>query len=333
MRILLKVIASAAGVLATVAAAALVYIYGVLPRQRPPPDFNVQVTPALLERGAYLVNHVLLCNDCHSERDWTLYSGPAKPPLGAGRPCLDKDSKAVGINFGMGGFPGRLCIRNITPDVETGIGGWSDGEIARAIREGVSRDGEALFPIMPWFMYTQMGDEDVAAVIAYLRAQPAVHSFRPDRKLDFPLNIVFRFYPRPLDGPVQAPPRSDTVAYGRYLSRIARCEFCHTVRASRGQLEPAQDRLMSGGVPFVMGTRTQYSMNLTPHETGLGNWTKEMFIARFRLTPVPFPVTEEENSEMDWAAFSGMNDEDLSAIWDYLQTLPPLETRLLERAD
>jgi hypothetical protein len=246
---------------------------------------------------------------------------------------MDENTKAVGINFGMGGFPGRLCIRNITPDVETGIGGWTDGEIVRAIREGVSRDGEALFPIMPWFMYRHMSDDDAAAVIAWMRAQPPVKSFRPDRELDFPLNIVFRFYPQPLAGPVPSIPRSDTVAYGRYLTKVARCEFCHTVRASRGEIEPSQDRLLSGGVPFTMGTRTQYSKNLTPHPTGIGNWTQEDFIGRFRLHTAPFPVREEDNSEMDWVAFSGMTDADLGAIWDYLQSLPPLETKLLERAD
>lgn len=315
-----------------VVAGVLIYVYGLLPRQRPAPDFSVEVTPELLARGDYLVNHVLLCNDCHSERDWNLYSGPAIPPLGAGRPCMDEDTKAVGINFGMPGFPGRLCIRNITPDVETGIGAWTDGEILRALREGVSRDGEALFPIMPWFMYRYMSDEDAAAVIAYMRAQPPVESFRPDRRLNFPLNIIFRFYPEPLDGPVATPSSTDTVAYGEYLGKISRCEFCHTARV-RGQLEPVADRLYSGGVPFTMGTRTQYSMNLTPHETGLGNWTKEQFIGRFRLHTEPFPVAEEDNSEMDWVAFSGMSDEDLGAIWDYLQTLRPLETVLLDRAD
>lgn len=329
MRRILKAIAA---LTALAVVGALVYLFGFLPRQRPAPDFRVEATPALTERGEYLVKHVLLCNDCHSERDWTLFSGPAKPPLGAGRPCLDENSKAVGINFGMAGFPGRLCIRNITPDVETGIGGWTDGELARAIREGVSRDGEALFPIMPWFMYTGMSDDDVGAVIAYLRSQPSVSSFRPDRQLNFPLNIIFRFYPEPLSGPVPAIPRSDTVAYGRYLGKVARCEFCHTARV-RGRLEPVADRLYSGGVPFVMGTHTQYSKNLTSHETGIGNWTREVFIARFRVHTAPFPVTEEQNSEMDWVAFSGMTDEDLGAIWDYLATLPPLETKLLDRAD
>jgi mono/diheme cytochrome c family protein len=330
----LKSVLKAVGGLVVVAVAgAAVYLYGFLPRQRPAPDFQVVSTPEVLARGEYLVKHVFLCNDCHSERDWMTFSGPAIPPLGAGRPCMDNDSKAVGINFGMAGFPGRLCIRNITPDVETGIGGWTDGEIVRAMREGVSRNGEALFPIMPWFMYQYMSDEDAAAVIAYLRAQEPVKSFRPDRKLDFPLNIIFRFYPKPLDGPVPSIPRSDTVAYGKYLTKVARCEFCHTARV-RGQVEPVADRLMSGGVPFTMGTRTEYSKNLTPHPDGLGSWTKEAFIARFRVHTAPFPLErEEDNSEMDWVAFSGMSDEDLGAIWDYLQTLPPLETKLLARAD
>jgi hypothetical protein len=329
VRTLLKTVVA---LLVLIVGGALTYIYGVLPRQRPAPDFKGDATPAVLEHGEYLVKHVLLCNDCHSERDWTLYSGPAKPPLGAGRPCMDKNTRAVGINFGTGGFPGRLCIRNITPDVESGIGAWTDGEIVRAMREGVSRNGEALFPIMPWFMYRSLSDDDAAAVIAYLRAQPAVKSFRPDRVLDFPLNIIFRFYPKPLEGPVATPPQSDPVAYGRYLTKIARCEFCHTARV-RGQVEPLPDRLFSGGVPFTMGTRTQYSKNLTPHPTGLGDWTKEIFIARFRAHTAPFPVTEEENSEMDWVAFSGMTDQDLGAIWDFLRTVPPRETRLLGRAD
>lgn len=324
----------AAAAIAVLALAAVLVIYGVFPRTRPAPaDFKAELTPANIARGEYLVKHVLLCFDCHSQRDWMTFSGPAVPPLGAGRPCLDKASKAVGINFGMAGFPGRLCIRNITPDVETGIGGWTDGELVRAIREGVSRDGDALFPIMPWFMYTGMSDADASAVIAYLRAQPPVKSFRPERELDFPLNIIFRFYPQPLSGPVPEIPRDDTVAYGRYLTKVARCEFCHTAR-ERGRVEPLAGRLMSGGVPFTMGTRTEYSKNLTPHPDGLGTWSRDSFIARFRVHTAPFPLDrEEDNSEMDWVAFSGMRDEDLGAIWDYLRTLPPLPTKLLERAD
>ena len=292
-----KIFLGLAGFVIVACVAAIIFLYGFLPRQRPPAELTVNPGPELLERGEYLVNDVMLCFDCHSVRDWTRYSGPAVPPLGAGRPCMDKNMKPVGINVGgMGTFPGRLCIRNITPDKETGIGDWTDAEIARSIREGVSRDGEALFPIMPWFMYTEMSDEDVAAVIAYLRAQPPVESFRPERRLDFPLNIIFRFYPQPLAGPIPSIPRSDTVAYGRYLTKIARCEFCHSPRV-RGRLEPVASRLMAGGVPFWMGVETHYSNNLTMHQTGLGNWTRELFIQRFRIHTEPFPVAEDEINE------------------------------------
>ena len=296
------------------------YFFMLLPRDLPVPDLTIEVTPARVERGAYLANAVFGCVYCHSERDWDLFGGPPKPgTIGRGGERFDQSS----------GVSGLLISPNITP---WHLGDWSDGEIYRAIVNGLHKDGYALFPIMPWFMYRYMSDEDAAAVIAYMRAQPPVESFRPDRRLNFPLNIIFRFYPEPLDGPVATPSSTDTVAYGEYLGKISRCEFCHTARV-RGQLEPVADRLYSGGVPFTMGTRTQYSMNLTPHETGLGNWTKEQFIGRFRLHTEPFPVAEEDNSEMDWVAFSGMSDEDLGALWDYLQKLRPLETVLLDRAD
>ena len=155
-------------------AGAIIYLWGFLPRLSARTRHEYHVYPrACSPKVEYLVNEVLLCFDCHSSRDWTQYSGPAIPPLGAGRPCIDENTKPVGIKFGDGGFPGRLCIRNITMDEETGIGAWTDGEIARAIREGVSNDGEALFPIMPWFMYTEMTDEDVSAVIALFANHPA----------------------------------------------------------------------------------------------------------------------------------------------------------------
>ena len=315
-----------------IVAGAVIYLWGYLPRYRPAPDLNITYTPELVAKGDYMVNEVLLCFDCHSPRDWTQYSGPAIAPLGAGRPCIDENSKPVGIKFGSGGFPGRLCIRNITMDEETGIGAWTDGEIARAIREGISRDGEALFPIMPWFMYTEMTDEDVSAVIAYLRTIEPVKSFRPERTLDFPLNVLTRLYPEPLDGPIPPMDTTDTAVYGRYLTKIARCEFCHTPRVRRS-VNPIPGRLMAGGVPFFMGTELHYSKNLTPHEDGMGNWTKEMFIQRFRVTTKPFPVREEDNSEMNWVEFSGMSDADLGAIWDYLQTLEAKETILLGNAE
>ena len=304
-------------------AGAVIYLWGYLPRYRPAPEMNITYTPELEAKGEYLVNEVLLCFDCHSPRDWSQYSGPAIPPLGAGRPCIDENTKPVGVKFGDGGFPGRLCIRNITMDEETGIGAWTDGEIARAIREGVSRDGESLFPIMPWFMYTEMTDEDVSAVIAYLRTIPPVKSFRPERTLDFPLNVLTRLYPEPLDGPIPAMDKSDTVTYGRYLSKIARCEFCHTPR-NPNSMDGFAGREFAGGMPFHLNGRVMYTMNLTPHEDGLGNWTKEQFIELFKSRSEPYPVPYDGNTLMNWAAFSEMTEADLGALYDYFMTLPPV---------
>jgi len=321
-----KLLLAAVGGLVLVAAGAAVYVSTFMPRQRPPPDIRVEVTPELLERGTYLVEHVLLCNDCHSERDWTLYGGPPKPPFGAGRECMTRETRAIGVivEGGEGNFPGVLCIRNITPDPGSGIGNWTDGELFRAIREGVDHEGFGLFPIMPYFIYRSLSDQDTAAVVAYMRGLPAVRAQRPERTIDFPMSTLIQLFPEPLDGPVPHPDESDTVAYGEYLATVARCGFCHTPRDGRGKEGiPGMD--FAGGVPFALGTRITPSRNLTPDETGIGPWTREDFIARFRQYREPLPVDRiDDNTLMKCAAYSGIRDEDLGAIYDFLRSLPPV---------
>jgi mono/diheme cytochrome c family protein len=311
-----------------VLAAGAVWYNAFLPRQRPAPEVTVAGTPEQIERGRYLAVNVLQCVDCHSERDWSLYGGPPMEPIGAGRRCLTRETPTAGVNAGQEFFPGVLCIRNITPEPETGIGNWTDGEIFRAVREGVDRDGKGLFPIMPYFVYRHLGDEDMAAVVAYLRTLKPVRSPRnPERQVDFPLNLLIQLWPRPLDGPVTAPDPADTVAYGRYLARIARCEFCHTPR-NPNSMEGFEGREFAGGMPFFLtGERVMYTMNLTPHESGLGGWAKEMFIQRFKARANPVPVSLKENTLMNWSAFAGMTEEDLGALYDFFMTLPPVAYR------
>ena len=77
----------------------------------------------------------------------------------------------------------NIAARNITPDPETGIGAWTDDEIARAIREGVRKDGTALFPVMPYLDFATMDDEDVKSIVVYLRTIPAVKNTVPTRQL------------------------------------------------------------------------------------------------------------------------------------------------------
>lgn len=309
--------------------ASAIWLFGFLPRARAPETLTVQATAALIERGRYLTVNVLQCIDCHSVRAWTRYGGPPLPPYGAGRPCLDRSTPAAGVNVGQEHFPGVLCIRNITPDRETGIGAWSDGEIVRAIREGIGRDGRGLFPIMPYFIYRDLSDADVRAVVAYLRTLPAARSNElPERTIEFPLNLLVRLWPKPVAGPIVASdPALDRIAYGEYLGKVARCEFCHSPREPRG-LEPIPGRRYAGGMPFYLGKeRVMYPMNLTPHATGLGAWTREQFIARFRAHATPQPIKPRNNTLMNWNAFAGMTDDDLNLLYDFFMTLPPVAFR------
>lgn len=317
-------LAVVAGIIVLGVVIALVWF--MLPRQRPPADLQVTVTPELLVRGTYLVEHVLLCNDCHSERDWTIYGGPPKPPFGAGRECMTRQTATIGVRVseGQGNFPGILCIRNITPDAESGIGNWTDGELSRAIREGVDHQGNGLFPIMPYFIYRHLSDADMQAVIAYMRSLEPVAATRPEREIDFPMSTLIQMIPAPLDGPVPHPDQTDSIAIGEYLATIARCGFCHTPRQGRGA-EGIPGMEFAGGVPFVLGDRETPSYNLTPDVTGIGTWMKQDFIDRFRQLGDRHPVTRiEDNTLMNWSAFAGMTDRDLGAIYDYLQSLPAI---------
>ena len=323
-----KIVAVIIGGLVLVMAVALIVVTFFLPRQRPPAHINVEITPELLQRGTYLVEHVLLCNDCHSERDWTLYGGPPKPPFGAGRECMTRETQSIGVvvSRGQGNFPGVLCIRNITPDAESGIGNWTDGEIIRSMREGVDHQGLGLFPIMPYFIYRSMSDADAETVIAYMRNLPPVRAERPERSIDFPMSMLIELFPEPLDGPVPHPDPADQLAYGEYLATIARCGFCHTPRQNQGK-DGIPGKAFAGGVPFALGSRVKLSKNLTPDVTGIGTWTKAAFIARFRQFGDRRPVARiEDNTLMNWSAYSGMTEADLGAIYDFLQSLPPVKS-------
>ncbi len=298
----------------------------VLPRQRAPLDVTVEVTPGLLERGTYLVEHVVLCNDCHSERNWTVYGGPPMPPLGGGRECMTRETAPIGVRVAevQGGFPGVLCIRNITPDAESGIGNWTDGEIIRATREGVDHAGRGLFPMMPYFIYRDISDRDAAAIVAYMRNLEPVRADRPERDIDFPLSLLIQLFPEPLPGPVPHPDEANPVEYGEYLATIARCGFCHTPRQGRGK-EGIPGKAFAGGVPFVLGGRVTLSKNLTPDPSGIGGWTREAFIQRFRRFGARHAVTgPAENTLMNWSAYAGMTDEDLGAIYAFLSSLTPV---------
>ncbi len=295
------------------------YVTFFLPNVGPAPELSIELTQERIERGSYLANHVMMCTDCHALRDFTKFAGPIKEgTLGAGGEVFDRD------NIGL---PGRFVAPNLTP---AALGDWTDGELFRAITSGVSRDGKALFPIMPYPSYSQMDEEDIFSVIAYLRTLEPVEFERPPSEYDFPVNLLINTMPvKPDLRP--APRRSDLVDYGRYLVNAASCADCHT-RIEKGRFV---GKPMAGGNEFAMpGGGVLRAANITPHETGIGNWTKEQFIGRFKQYAdsayVPHTVEPGQfQTMMPWLMYAGMEEEDLGAIYEYLRTLEPANNEVI----
>lgn len=290
-----------------------------LPRSAPPSARSVDVTPERMARGDYLFNAVLGCPVCHSERDFSLFGAPPVAPFGGGRACAEAGKPLPGLAE-AGGLPGTICFRNITPHA-TGIGIWSDGEVLRAMREGIGRTGNALFPIMPAFIYRHLSDDDARAVVTYVRTLQPVDRQLPDTDVNFPVNWLIRLLPEPLEGPVAHPSESDQIAYGRYLATVARCAFCHSPRDARSR-QPIDGLEFAGGVAFQGRRDVLYSTNLTTHPSGLDDMSRGEFIALFRREAAP---TGGELNLMPWTYFGNMTDDDLGAIFAYLQTVAPVD--------
>jgi cytochrome c2 len=299
----------------------LAYVKLMLPDVGAAPNIKVESTPELVARGEYLANYVCVCTDCHSTRDWTKFAGPlVEGTLGIGGEVFDQQF----------GFPGKFISKNITP---FGISKWTDGEIFRTITTGVNKDGKALFPVMPYHYYGRMDESDIHAIIAYLRTLPSQETHPEESVPDFPMNFIINTIPQNAS-PEKRPAPSDVVAYGKYMINAAGCHECHT-KQEKGQIvgEP-----YAGGFEFNLGGgNIVRSMNITPHETGLKHWTKEMFIQRFKqyrdssyVTPSVDMSKGEFQTVMPWMMYSGMTEEDLGAIYEYLRTVKPVEN-IVER--
>lgn len=235
-----KTLALVFAVLVLVLAAGITFTIGwrpfIGPRARALTARKFQSTPKRLARGEYLVMNVADCMGCHGEHDWKAHDAPVLPnTLGAGQDMTI-----------LKGFPGKVYAPNITPDPETGAGSWSDDQLARAIREGVSHDGRALFPFMPYPDFRIMSDEDLASIIVYLRSLPPVRKQVPTTDLIFPVKYLIRNVPRPLDAPVPEPNVSTPEKRGKYLVTIAGCADCHTPQDAHGQPLPGMD--FAGGL-------------------------------------------------------------------------------------
>lgn len=287
------------------------------PNMRPAPNIKVPMTAERIERGRYLFEHAAHCTGCHSPRDWGKYSAP-----------VIAETTGSGFEFPAElGLPGRIVATNLTPDPETGLGNWTDGEKIRAIREGVSRDGRALFSLMPYPALSKLSDEDVESIVAYMNTLKPVKHTLPATELDFPVSLMVKFAPKPVEGKVAAPDRSDKLAYGRYLVTISNCSGCHTQK-ERGKEIAGKE--YAGGEEFRIAGFLVRSANITPdEETGIGSWTEERFVGQFKSHEAKTFETAPKAVQasftiMSWMDLSKIQEDDLRAIYAYLRTLKPV---------
>jgi hypothetical protein len=296
----------------------ILYILWFLPKV-PVRDIKVESTQARIDRGKYLANHVMVCMDCHSTRDWSKFSGPMTPGTeGKGGEIFDEKM----------GFPGHFLSPNITP---FHLKDWSDADIYRAITSGVSKDGHPLFPIMPYPSYGTLDTEDIFSVIAYIRSIPPIDYTPLRSNPTFPMNIILHLIPEKAH-PGSQPLSKDTLKYGEYLVRASGCIECHTP-AEHGQI--VKSLAFTGGREFQMPDGSLLvSANITPdEETGIGKWTKEAFIFRFKtydMSTFKPPVLQkgEMQSIMPWTMYAGMDTTDLTAIYKYLRSLRPVNNKV-----
>jgi len=288
----------------------------------PAPDLKTSTDSAVIAKGKYLVTGPAHCVSCH-------VSGFADMVAADSGYTIDLKG---GVRFEMGPI-GSLVTRNLTPDKNTGIGRYSDEQIFRMMRHGIRPDGTASMPLLMPFW--NMADEDLVAIVSYLRSLPPVDHAVEDAHYTFMGKAVRTFAPtfKPIENPTPpatAPPMAATVERGEYLARyVCNCVGCHTNRDM--MTYEATGPEFAGGMEFepwpalhkylnVDTTLWLRTPNITPDPTGVLQKfkTKEEFIARFRQGRT-IPV-----SPMDWGPFSRMSEEDITALYMFLNQLAPV---------
>ncbi|MEX2603273.1 MAG: c-type cytochrome [Gracilimonas sp.] len=301
-----------------VVTAGLIYVSSALPEVGPAPDIQIEKTAERIERGKHLANNVMVCMHCHTPQEKTKFAHPIKENmLGAG-----------GVLFGVEkeGLPGDYYSPNLTP---YHLGEWTDGEIYRAITSGVSKDGRALFPIMPYPNYAKMNKEDIYALIAYLRTLEPIETKIPAPKSYFPMNFIINTIPKKAELTSELPDTTNPVAWGKYLVNAASCMDCHTPKEQGADI-PGME--FAGSFEFGLDDGSIVrTANITPDTiTGIGLWTEQDFVSRFKAyADTSFQVEEissgQFNTVMPWGNYAQMSEEELKAIYAYLKTVTPVK--------
>lgn len=252
-----------------------------------------------VERGEYLVRGMAGCGNCHT-------------PMGPEGFVMEQE---LGGRLVEDIEPFTAYAPNITPGGR--VAQWSDAELARAIREGIRPDGSVIGPPMPFAMYRGLGDEDLAAMVAFLRTVPAVDNVVPASTYRIPLPPA---YGPPVDS-VTAPARGVTVAYGEYLAGpVAHCMECHTPMGPQGPL--LATALGQGGFEFHGPWGISVGANITPHADGIADYSDDDL--KTMITRGVRPGGTPMLPPMPYGFLARMSAEDLDAVVLYLRSLPPL---------
>jgi mono/diheme cytochrome c family protein len=310
---LLKIVLVVVCAVVVLAGVGLPAVFGVRPfigpNARPLTDRAFERTPARLERGRYLVTSAqAACIICHSPLD------------ASGGELKVKDGMMLaGRNWEPDGAP-FVTAPNLTSDPETGIGARTDDQIARAIREGISHDGRALFPIMPYQKFRNMSDEDLASIVVYLRSVPPIKNPMPPTNVPFPLSRLINGVPEPVQAPVTAD-LSTPEKRGQYITTLSVCADCHTPTDDQGNVVAGMD--FAGGTTMSFsGVKAVASANLTPSVNGIPYYTEDLFIETIRTGKVR---SRQLNPMMPTRYFRNFTDQDLKDVFAYLKSLKPVE--------
>jgi len=274
-------------------------------------DYHVKTTPERLERGKVLVGS--LCIGCHINRNEGNLSGGLMP---------DAPKEF-----------GAIYAPNITGDIKYGIASWTDAEIMYLLRTGIKRDGSYAPPYMAKLPF--LADDDMASIIAFLRSDDPliVGSSIPDKPCEPSFltkmlsNTVFRPLPFPED-PIPMPDTTKTVEWGKYLAFNFECFSCHSADFKSNdfyQPEKSIGFFGGGNKPLNLVGEVMLTSNLTPDkETGIGNWTKEQFIKAVKSGQ----VEGQASLRYPMNPYLRLSNDEVGAIFDYLQTIPPIKNKV-----
>ncbi|MCE9647956.1 MAG: hypothetical protein K8S20_18325 [Chloroflexi bacterium] len=281
----------------------------------------------IVSHGRYIAT-IAGCTSCHTP-DRAEYQDPrALTPEQIltiafdGQNAIDTDKFLGGGRLFDLGPGGVVYTKNLTSDEATGLGKWTDEQVKIAVKTGLAADGTTLFPVMPYHVYNSMADDDLAAVVAFLRSVNIVSNQVPQSTVHTEGMPTL-----PYTQGIIAPDASDKAARGAYLvNSVMACTDCHTpIDPASGT--PIIEKYLAGGQPYEGPWGIVYGGNITPDpKTGLGEWSEEQIKATL------ISGTRKDGRRlilMPWYSYQSLKPEDADAVAYFLKNgLPAVENEV-----